>query len=94
MSTKLDKIKRKAKKLKILGTIQPSTNEKKKYMITRPDGSVIHFGDASMEDFLDHGDSVRRKSYLARAKGIKDGNGKATWLDPSSANYYSVRLLW
>tara|TARA_R110000772_G_scaffold97604_1_gene196942 strand:- start:1120 stop:1302 length:183 start_codon:yes stop_codon:yes gene_type:complete len=42
----------------------------------------------------DHGDLIRRKSYLARAKGIKNKKGELTWKDKESANYYSVRFLW
>jgi len=41
-----------------------------------------------------HLDPVRRKSYLARAKGIKNKRGELTWKDKTSANYYSVRYLW
>jgi len=55
---------------------------------------LIHFGDSSMEDFTQHRDEKRRKSYLARAKGIKNKNGNLTYLDKNSANYYSVRILW
>ena len=55
---------------------------------------LIHFGDSSMEDFTQHNDEKRRKSYLARAKGIKNKNGNLTYLDKNSANYYSVRYLW
>ena len=43
---------------------------------------------------LDHGDPVRRKSYLARAKGIKNGLGELTWTNKNSANYWSIRTLW
>ena len=55
---------------------------------------LIHFGDSSMEDFTQHKDPVRRKSYLARAKGIRDKQGNLTWKDKSSPNYWSVRVLW
>jgi len=47
-----------------------------------------------MEDFTQHKDPVRRKSYLARAKGIRDKQGNLTWKDKSSPNYWSVRVLW
>jgi len=55
---------------------------------------LIHFGDSSMQDFRQHKDAKRRKSYLARAKGIKNKEGKLTYLDKTSPNYYSVRYLW
>lgn len=82
-----------------------STRKGKKYMVRTPKGKLIHFGASDMEQYkdstglglyshLDHGDKKRRKSYLARAKGIKDKNGNLTWNNPESANYYSVKYLW
>ena len=55
---------------------------------------LIHFGDSRFQDFTQHKDEKRRKSYLARARGIKNKKGELTWKDKNSANYYSVRLLW
>ena len=54
----------------------------------------IGFGDKRYEDFTQHKDPVRRKSYLARAKGIKNKQGELTWKDKNSKNYYSVKYLW
>lgn len=81
---------------------QKSTRPGKKLMVV-VDGKTIHFGARSMEQFKDktkiwkskdHGDEKRRKSYLARAKGIKNKQGQLTWKDPKSPNYHSVRVLW
>jgi hypothetical protein len=36
----------------------------------------------------------RQKSYLARAKGIKDKQGNLTYKDPESPNYHAVRVIW
>ena len=55
---------------------------------------LIHFGDSRYEDFRQHKDEKRRKSYLLRAKGIKNKSGQLTWKDKNSANYWSVKLLW
>lgn len=83
-----------------------STRPDKKLMVeVTKDGKkkTIHFGARSMDHFRDktgiwkskdHGDDKRRKSYLARSKGIKDKNGKLTWKDPTSPNYHAVRILW
>ncbi len=84
-----------------------SKNPKKKYSVyvkgNNGNPKLIHFGDRSMEQYKDklghyssknHLDPVRRKSYLARAKGIKDKNGNLTWKNKNSANYYSIRYLW
>ena len=79
-----------------------STRPEKKLMV-EVNGKTIHFGDRSMQQFKDrtgiwkskdHGDEKRKKSYLARAKGIKDKQGNLTWKDPSSPNYHSVHVLW
>ena len=85
-----------------------STPKQKKYSVYIPSNNkkgwkTIHFGDRRFSQFrdklgyykhLDHGDPVRRKSYLARSKGIKNKKGELTWKDKNSSNYYSVRYLW
>ena len=81
-----------------------STRPGKKYMVV-VNGKTIHFGDSSSEQYrdttglglythLNHNDEKRRKSYLARAKGIKDKNGNLTWKNKNSAHDFSVRFLW
>ena len=81
---------------------EKSTSKGKKLM-TEVNGKKIHFGDNTMEQFKDktgiwssknHNDKERRKSYLARAKGIKKKDGSLAWKDPTSANYHAVRVLW
>ena len=80
---------------KYLGTDIPlyiSTRINKKYMIQRPDGKFIHFGqfDPPMEDYTKHQNDIRRIRYLNRATNIK---GK--WRDdPYSSNNLSIHLLW
>ena len=54
----------------------------------------IGFGYKGMKDFTQHKDPVRRKSYLARAKGITNKAGKKTWTDKNTANYWSTHFLW
>lgn len=81
---------------------EKSTSKGKKLMVT-VDGKTIHFGDSSMQQFKDktgiwkskdHGDDTRRKSYLARAKGIKLKDGSLAWKNPMSPNYHAIRVLW
>lgn len=52
---------------------------------------LIHFGDSRYKVYYEHKDKERQKSYLARAKGIKDKEGNLTWKDKNTANYWSVR---
>lgn len=65
-----------------------SEKKDKKYKVIH-DGKTTHFG-STMEDFTKHKDESRRKSYLARAKGIK-GDWKS---DKYSANNLAIHLLW
>jgi hypothetical protein len=74
-----------------------SDNLKKKGMVyVMKDGrkKKIHFGDSSMKDYTQHGSKERRKNYLSRSAGIRDGNGKLTANNKNSANYWSRTVLW
>lgn len=55
---------------------------------------LIHFGNTDYEDYTQHKDEKRRKSYLARAKGIKDKEGNLTYKDKNSKNYWAIKTLW
>ncbi len=81
---------------------EKSTRPTKKLMV-RVKGKLIHFGSRAMEHYKDktgiwkskdHNDPVRRKSYRARAGGIKNKEGKKTVSDPTSANFHAFRVLW
>jgi len=83
-----------------------STAKNKKYSVyVMKNGKkkLIHFGQLPYKHFkdkiglyknLDHNDKERRDRYLKRAKGIKNKEGKITWKDKNSANYYAVKYLW
>ena len=92
--TKLQQIRKLADSAGIKGTIARSTKKNKKFMITLPDGKVIHFGQIGYEDYLTHHDEQRRANYLARASAIKNKAGALTAHDIHSPNYYSIKLLW
>ena len=68
--------------------LELSEKKDKKYKVIH-DGKTTHFG-STMEDYTKHKDEIRRKSYLARAQGIK-GNWKS---NKYSANNLSIYLLW
>ena len=79
-----------------------STRKGKKLMTT-VGSKIIHFGSSEMEQFFDktrffesknHMDPVRRKNYLSRSAGIKDGKGNLTKDNPLSPNYHARRVLW
>lgn len=67
-----------------------SNKIKKKYMIRKPDGKYVHFGEMGFQDYTRHLDKSRRDRYLARANQIK-GNWKN---DMYSANNLAISLLW
>lgn len=55
----------------------------------------VNFGQTGYDDFRSGtATKEQRKSYLARAKGIKKKDGSLAYLDKSSPNYWSVRYLW
>ena len=67
-----------------------STKKEKKYMITTPNGRVVHFGQMGYEDYTKHKNKTRRKNYLTRSAKIK-GNWKK---DKYSSNNLARILLW
>ena len=73
--------------------LKPSTRKNKKYMVLYKN-RWIHFGAKGMSDFTIHNDEKRRKSYLARASGIRDGRGKLTYNDKNKANFWAIKILW
>lgn len=55
---------------------------------------VVSFGHKDYEDFRQHKDPKRRKSYLKRSAGIRDKNGKLTKDDKFSPNRWARAVLW
>ena len=64
------------------------------YVMKNGKKTKINFGDSNMKDFRQHKDEKRRKSYLARAKGIRNKEGKLTYKDKNTANYWSIKYGW
>jgi len=93
MASKLQKVKNKARSLGLKNEIKVSTRKNNKFMVLVKD-KWIHFGHKDYQDFLDHKDPIRRKSYLARSKGIRDKSGKLTYKNKQFANFWSINLLW
>ena len=81
-------------------------NKKLKVKVKQSDGKIktIHFGNSNYQHFkdktgllpksLNHNDKKRRENYLKRSKAIKNKKGELTYLNPLSANYHAVRILW
>lgn len=82
-----------------------SDRKDKKYSVLTPSGRKIYFGDPNSQQWkdstglgvythLNHNDPKRRRSYLARAGGIRNKAKELTKDNPEYANYYSIRYLW
>ena len=74
-----------------------------KKLMVKVGNRVVHFGDTRYKHFrdatkvwskLDHNDEQRRKQYLSRTAGIRDGDNRLTKDNPRSPNYHSRRILW
>jgi len=65
------------------------------YVLKNGKRKLIHFGAKGYDDFRSGtATAQQRKSYLARAKKIKNKLGQLTWKDKTTANYWAVRYLW
>jgi hypothetical protein len=62
------------------------------YVLKDGKKKLIHFGDKRYDDYHTHLDKKRQKSYLARAKGIKDKNGNLTYKNKNTSNYWAIKL--
>lgn len=76
-----------------------SSKSGKKYMVyvkgKNGNPKLIHFGAAGMDDWKSgKATAAQRKSYRARAKGIKNKEGKLTYKDKNTPNYWSYHFLW
>jgi hypothetical protein len=69
--------------------LKRSEKADKKYKVIVDGKRTVHFG-STMEDYTKHGDEMRRKRYLARAKAIK-GDWKS---NKYSSNNLAIHLLW
>ena len=69
-------------------TIQKSNRKGKKFQAT--DGSkTVHFGDSNYQDFTQHHDEQRKKSYIARHS--KENHSISNALSPA---FLSRHVLW
>lgn len=89
---------------------EKSKKKGKKYTAVLQDKNTerevkVHFGQKGYEHYkdstglgiwshLNHLDKDRRKRYLQRASGIRDGEGKLTKDNILSPNYWSINYLW
>ena len=70
--------------------LRPASSQNFKWMIERPDGKTVRFGDVRYEDYTIHKDTQRKQRYLARHKK------RENWTigGVSTAGFWSRWLLW
>jgi hypothetical protein len=83
------------KKIILNKPIRSNRPDKKKMVYVRdPETNkvkIIHFGQRGYK----HNYSEKAwKSYIARASGIRDKQGRLTKNNKLSANYWAIRYLW
>ena len=71
--------------------LYPSEKAKYKYKVFNPNtNKFVYFGSMLYEDYLKHGDEIRKKNYLLRS-----GNIKGNWKDDKfSPNNLARNILW
>jgi hypothetical protein len=71
--------------------LYPSEKSKFKYKVFNPNtNKFVYFGSMLYEDYLKHGDEIRKKNYLLRS-----GNIKGNWKDDKySPNNLARNILW
>ena len=67
--------------------IQPSKRQNKRYMAIFKNGTITHFGQKGSKTFIDHGDEVKRKLYIAR-------HATEDWSNPYTPATLSRYLTW
>jgi hypothetical protein len=68
----------------------PNPEKKWRAVFTDKDGKETHtdFGDATMQDYTQHHDKLRRENYLSRHRA------RENWNDPQTAGALSKWILW
>ena len=68
----------------------PAKGKKWRAIFRDDDGEEHHtdFGDATMQDYTQHGDKLRRANYLSRHRS------RESWSNPQSAGALSRWILW
>lgn len=85
---------KKAKEMKIEGTLQLATDGKKKLVLIRPSGPKVSFGDANSKTFLQGATLQKKAAYLARHNKIKLKDGRKAVSVKYSPAWLSKKILW
>lgn len=70
--------------------ISKSNKKDKKWMVTTPEGRIIHFGASGYEDYTIHKDRARWQRYKARHSSNEDWNKSGI----NTPGFWSRWILW
>ena len=85
---------KKAKEMKIEGTLQLATGGKKKLVLKLPSGSKVQFGQKGSVTYLEGASAEKRAAYKARHGAIKLASGQKAINKKNSPAYLADRILW
>lgn len=58
------------------------------------DGKIIRFGHRQFQDYLVHGDNIRRAHYIKRHGAILNANDRPAYMVRYSPAWFSYHVLW
>ena len=71
-----------------------SNKKSKKWMTVSPSGKTVYWGSPNMQDYTQHHDRQRRKSYRKRASGILLKDGTRAIDRKYSPAFYAYYVTW
>ena len=60
----------------------------KRYKVVLDGKKTIHFGQKNGETFIDHGNTAKKRDWIARHKVNEN------WGDPKTAGFWAKHILW
>jgi len=89
----MEDLRKKALSLKGVSEFGKSNRKGKRFYVIY-NGKKIHFGSSIGSAYIDHHDEIKRKNWRARHSQIKNKDGVPFYKIPTSAEFYSWRILW
>jgi len=80
--------------MKIEGTLQLATNEKKKLALILPNGRKVQFGQKGSVTYLEGASAQKRAAYKARHSKIILKDGSKAINKKNSPAYLANKILW
>ena len=88
----MDKLRNKAMSLGASEFGVSKVKNKRFYVIYQ--GKIINFGLKNGSTYIDHGDSTKRRAWIARHSKIKNKLGEYVIKLKTSPNFWNLKILW